>query len=102
AAGKVNVRRALLQVVVEGGTKQLDHGTRAQIRAADANDDQYIGIALNLGRRRLDAGELFLVIVGRQVPPTEKIAAQATPGMDRLVGGANLRCKRLQFMGSNK
>ena len=55
----------------------LHDSARAEIAAADADDDQRLGIGLDLRRGLLDAGEFVLVVVHRQVDPADEIVARA-------------------------
>lgn len=68
----VDVRRVLLQVVVERGLQEFDRRTGTQIRTADTDHDQYLGILLDLLGSRLNSCEFFLVIVGRSVSQPRK------------------------------
>ena len=60
-----------------GGTEQLDGAARAEIAAADADDDEKVAVGADLFGRRVDAGELLPVKIPRQGEPAVKIAARA-------------------------
>ena len=62
------------QVVVRRA-KALDHAARAEIAAADADDDERLGISLNGLCRGKDAVILFAVVVARQLDPTDEVRA---------------------------
>ena len=64
---------ALRDVVVESVTKEFDRRARAEVGAADADDEEDVGITLDLLRRLLDPRELFLVIIHRKVDPSEEV-----------------------------
>ena len=75
-ACKVDLRYAgRTGLVVKLAVDELDRGTRAQIRAADADDDEHIAGLLDLRGGLLDAGELLTVVVHRQVEPAEKVVS---------------------------
>ena len=76
-AGEINVRGVLGQSVVVRTLQQFNHGARAEIAAADANDDKRLGVRLDLLCRSLNAGELFPVVVYRQVDPADEVIACA-------------------------
>ena len=80
-AGKVDLRAVLVGQVEVGGVEQLHHRTGPQIGAADADDHQGLGVAADALRRRLDAGELLLVIVPWQVHPAGEVAAGAAAAL---------------------
>ena len=65
------------QSVVVRAFQKLDHGARAEIAAADANDDKRLGVRLDLLCRSLNAGELFPVVIYRQVDPADEVIACA-------------------------
>ena len=56
---------------------KFQHGARAEVRAADADDNQNIGIVADTLRSRLDTGELLLIILCGQRHPAEKIIPRA-------------------------
>ena len=76
-AGEENVGGIFLLQVIVGGAQQFDHRPGAQIGAADADDHQHLGLLLDALGRRLDAGELLLVIVPGQGHPAGEVAAGA-------------------------
>ena len=80
----------------------LDHGARAQIRAADAGYQQHIGVGADLFRRLLDAGELLAVISNRQVKPTQKVITGTRFGFQLLMGQLDLRIDCLIFFRTDK
>ena len=82
AADKVNLRDAIrADAVVHLAVYEFDRRTRAQIGAADADHDQDVAALLDLLGRRLDARELLLVIVFRQVDPSQKVVACTRAGV---------------------
>ena len=76
-AHEVDVGRVLFLEVVVRGAETLDHAACTEIRAADADDDQRLGIALDLLRRLFDAGELVLIVRLGQLDPADEIVALA-------------------------
>ena len=76
-AGKQDVGGVLLLQVIIGGCQQVDDGAGAQIGAADADDNQHLGLLLNLLGSGLDAGKLLLIIVPGQIHPAGEVAARA-------------------------
>ena len=88
--GEVDGRGVLAQVVVLFRLQKLNGSPGPQIRPADADDHEHVGIALDLLGRGLDPGELLLVIVLGQGGPPQEIAARALSGLEQLVGGAHL------------
>ena len=101
-AGEIDVRRILLQRVVVFAFQKLDRRAGAEVRAADADDDENLCILLDALGRRLDARELFLVIIGRERHPAEKIIAGTLAGFQQLVRTFHLRCDRFIFVLLNK
>ncbi|MNI28163.1 hypothetical protein D3C73_819290 [compost metagenome] len=100
-AGKINfwsLAAFFGKVIVEGMGQRLDSCACAQIRSADTNYDQYIGIALDLLGRLLNTGELFLVICGREIDPAQEIGACSCLVMQLLVGQFHRSCKIIDFM----
>ena len=92
AADKVDLRNALrTDTVVHLAVDKLDRRARAQIRAADADDNQHVTALLDLFSRRLDAGKLLLVIRFRQIDPTEEVVARARAGVQRILRGLHQR-----------
>ena len=83
-AREIDIRRLLREGVVVRALQKLYHRARTEIRAADADDDNGLRIALDLLRRLLDAGELFLVVVHRQVDPAEEIISRAGAVQQRI------------------
>ena len=65
------------KIIVKTMGQELDRRSCAQIRTADTDYQQDIGILLNLLRSFFDASELFLIIVHRKVDPSKKIIARA-------------------------
>ena len=78
--GEVDGRGVLI------GLQKLDSGTGPQIGTADADNHEHIRIALDLLGRSLDARKLFLVIIGGQRNPAEKIISQPRFVRQLLVG----------------
>ena len=89
----------LANAVVHLALAELDGCARAQVGAADADDNQHVAVALDLLRSRLDAGELFLVVVHRQIEPAQEIAACARAGEQHFVCGVHHDCHLVQFAG---
>ena len=103
AADKVNLRDALrTHAVVHLAAHEFDRRARAQIGAADADHDQHIAALLDLFGRRLDAGELFLVIVHRQVDPAQVIVACARACMQRVLRRLHQRRHVMQLVLADK
>ncbi len=84
----LGVALALADVVV-GTLEQLDGGTGAEVGAADADDHEYVGIAADLLRRPLDAGDFLRGLPDGQVPPAEEIVAGAGAVGQGGVGGGD-------------
>ena len=101
-AGEVDVRRILLQRIVVFALQKLDRRAGAEVRAADADDDENIRILLDALGRSLDAREFFLVIIGRERHPAEKIIAGTLAGFQQLMRTFHLRCDRLILVILNK
>ena len=72
-----------------GALQQLDGGTGAEVGAADADDHKYVGIAADLLRRPLDAGDFLRGLPDGQVLPAEKIVACAGAVRQSGVGGGD-------------
>ena len=94
AAAKIQANSKALVVIGIGGSYL---GARAEIAAADADDDQRLGIGLDLRRGLLDAGEFVLVVVHRQVDPADEIVARAGAVHQRVKRG--LRRSRVRLSG---
>ncbi len=90
-AHEINIRRILLQRVVILGTEKFDGRAGAEVRAADADNDENPGIGADLPGGGLDAGEFLPVVIFRKGNPPEKIVAEARAGMERIMRQANLR-----------
>ena len=74
-AGKIDVWGIPLEQVVVVGAQQLNGRPGPQVAAADADDHQGPAVGLDLLRRRLNPGELLLVVVPGQVHPAHEVAA---------------------------
>ena len=83
-AGKEHIGGILFLQVIVVGLDDLDDRAGSQIGAADADDHQHLGLLLDLLGRRLDAGELLLVVVPGQVHPAGEITAGAGVGGEHL------------------
>ena len=94
--------QAVLGIVVIQTLDCFDNSACAQVRAADTGDQQHIGIFTDLFGCFLDTGELFLVIINRQVQPAQKIIASTGTGFQLLVGKLDLREDRIIFFGTDK
>ena len=77
---------------------QLDGGARAEIGAADAHDDQHVGIAADAFGRAADAAQLLGLFKGREIQPAEKIIARPLALRQKLVGIEDLllRCEHIR------
>ena len=85
-AHEVDFRDALFtHAVVHLPLAELNGRARAEVRAADADDNQHIAVALNFLRRLLDAGKLFLVVIHGKVEPAEEITARALAGQQFVI-----------------
>ena len=85
-AHKVDFGDALFtHAVVHLPLAELNGRTRAEVRAADADDHQHVAVALNFLRRLLDAGKLFLVVIHGKVEPAEEITARALAGQQFVI-----------------
>jgi len=87
---------------VELALDGFDHSAGTQIAAADAGDDQHVGILTDLGGCFLDAGELVLIVLTGQIHPAQEIVARAVLGFQHLVGGFHLRVDGLILFFLNK
>ena len=76
-ADEIDVGGILLFQVVVRRAQALDHAARAEIRPADADDDERLRVAPDLLRRLLNARELRAVIALRQVHPARELTADA-------------------------
>ncbi|MNN78500.1 hypothetical protein D3C81_1950590 [compost metagenome] len=88
-AGKIYFRCLALifgKVIVEGMRKCLDGSACPQIRTADTDNNQHIGITLDLLGCLLNTGELFLVVCIREIDPAQEIRAYSSLVMQLLVG----------------
>ena len=93
---------AVVGLVVELTLDRFHDCARAQIRAADTGHEQHVGIRTDLGGRFFDAGELLLVIIDRQVEPTQEIITGAGTVFQLLVGQLDLRKDRIIFFRTDK
>ena len=93
---------AIVQLIVELALDGFDHSAGTQIAAADAGDDQHVGILTDLGGCFLDAGELVLIVLTGQIHPAQEIVAGAVLGFQHLVGGFHLRVDGLILFFLNK
>ena len=80
----------------------LHHSAGAQVGAADAGDQQHVGIRTDLLGCLLDAGELLLVISNRQVKPAQEIIAETGLGFQLFMGQLDLRINCLIFFRTDK
>ena len=69
---------------------QLDGSARAEVRAADADDDEHVGIRAGALRGAADALQLLRLLKRGQLQPTEKIIAGTAALGQRLVRGEDL------------
>ncbi len=75
-ADEIDLRNTFrANAVVHLTEAEFDCRTRAQIRSADADDNQYITALLNLFRRLLNACKLFLIIFNRKIDPAEEVVS---------------------------
>ena len=102
APGKIDGGAILTQGIIEGAAQQLDGAAGAQVAAADADDNQHIGILPDLFGRRVDARQLLFIVVPRQGQPAVEITARAgvLPQLRR--GRRHLGGHAVHFMGGNK
>ena len=101
-AGEVNVGRILLEGIVIGRLQEFNRSAGTEVRPADADHDEYIGIRLDLFCRRLDAGKFFLIIISGKRNPTDKIISQTGTAVQCFMRRANLRGNRLEFIFADK
>ena len=86
--------------IIVGGAQALDDAPCPQIGAADADDHQGPGIALNAPGRRLDAVELLPVILLGQAHPAGEVASGSIALLQVVVGDAQAgRQRRLIGQG---
>ena len=69
---------------------QLNGSARAEVRAADADDDEHVGIRTDALRGAADALQLLRLLKRGQLQPTEKIIAGTAALGQRLVRGEDL------------
>ena len=99
-AHKIDVGSVLAPEVIVGGAQALDDAPCPQIGAADADDHQGPGIALNAPGRRLDAVELLPVILLGQAHPAGEVASGSIVLLQVVVGDAQAgRQRRLIGQG---
>ena len=94
-AGEINVRGVLGQGIVIRTLQQFNHSACTKIAAADTDDDKCLGVRLDLLRSLLDAGELFPVVVYRQVDPADEVIACAGTVYQRVKRGLRRGLVRL-------
>ena len=90
------------QIVLEGVSQCLQCRAGAEVGAADANDHQHIGVAADLGCRRLDAREFHLVVCDGQIHPTKEIASRSGLAMQHGVRCLHLWREIRDFMLRDK
>ena len=78
-----------LQVVVLA-LDQLNGSARAEVRAADADDDEHVGIRTDALRGAADALQLLRLLKRGQLQPAEEIIAGTAALGQRLVRGEDL------------
>lgn len=61
--------------VIEIMAKEINRRSCSQIGTADSDDKQHFRILLDLLRSLLDSGELFLIVIDRQIDPAKEIIA---------------------------
>ena len=93
---------AVCQLVVIHALAGFDHGTSAQIAAADACHQQHIGIIADLFGCRLDAGKFLFIIGFGQVHPAQKIVAGAGFAFQQFMRQLYLRVKSRIFIVGDK
>ncbi len=76
-ADEVDVGGVLFLQVVVGRAQTLDHAARAEVAAADADDDKGLGVALNLFRGGENARIFRAVVLRGQADPADEIVALA-------------------------
>ena len=67
------------------GAQQLDRAARAEVRPADADDDERLGAAADLICRGEDAVKLGIADLAGQIDPADKIVAETGALLERLV-----------------
>ena len=76
-ADEVDVGGVLFLQVVVGRAQTLDHAARAEVAAADADDDKGLGVALDLFRGGENARIFRAVVLRGQADPADEIVALA-------------------------
>ena len=84
-----DLRVGILQIVVLA-LDQLNGSARAEVRAADADDDEHVGIRTDALRGAADALQLLRLLKRGQLQPAEKIIAGTAALGQRLVRGEDL------------
>ena len=57
--------------------EKLDRCAGSQIRAADADDHEHVGVLFDFFGSRLYAGEFLFVIIGGKIKPADEVVAEA-------------------------
>ena len=73
-------------IVVEAVAQELDGSSCSQVGAADTDDDQYLGVALNLLCRLLDTRELFFIVIYREIYPANIVVAGSCSAHQDVLG----------------
>ena len=97
----LNAAVALGELVVEGAADKFQAGAGAQIRTADTDGDQNLGLRLNLLSSSLDALELAGSKLGGgsvQVQPAQEVAAGALFAHQIGISGVHQELGLLQLM----
>lgn len=76
---------------VAEGTIVILHTNDVHVGPANANDHQSLGIALDLGRCGLNAGELLFIIILGQTHPAGEVPAQTGAVLQPVVGAFQQR-----------
>jgi hypothetical protein len=104
-SGKYNVEMffsAAAKREWRSGLTELKGGLGAEIRAANADNDQYFALFSNPFGCRFDPFKLRPIVFYRQVQPSEKCIAGAAARFQEFRGCGNLRFNSGYFVFSNK
>lgn len=96
-AGKIDLRRIFRQKIIMRGLYKFQHGARAEIGAADANDNQHIAVLPDALCSSLDTPEFLLIIIGWQRQPTQKVASSSRSTVQLFLRGLHFGRHCSQF-----
>ena len=77
--------------VSERMIEELDNCSCSEVRSADTDNNQYIGISPDLLSGLSDTRELFLIVVGGKVEPAEEIISGAVLLVEHVMSNLYLR-----------